>query len=221
MIVHPDVLEQADRIVLDPVRPLILSDADEVIVQFASVLEEFLHENELYLNLESFALTGNIRRKADDVAITAEEVTALIGQFFVEKTEYQPAVPGAPEALRTLSEKAQIVIVTNVPLQQREARVRSLQKLGMGYPLIANIGLKGAVVKHLADKVDAPVYFIDDIPPNIASVAKACPRVHNLHFVHDTRLGSLLGPAENSSHRADNWPDAAAWLADHMAGLGY
>ena len=73
MIVHPDVLAQADRITLDPMRPLILSDADEVLVQFASVLDEFLHENELYLDLVSFALTGNIKRKADDVAITAEE----------------------------------------------------------------------------------------------------------------------------------------------------
>ena len=221
MTIHPDVLEQADRIALDPLRPLILSDADEVILQFASVLEEFLHENELYLNLESFALTGNIRRKADDVAVTAEEVTALIGQFFVEKTEHQPAVPGAPEALKALSQKAQIVIVTNVPLQQREARIRSLKKLGMDYPLIANIGLKGAVVKHLAEQVDAPVYFIDDIPPNIASVAKACEKVHCLHFVHDARLGGLLGPAENSRHRADNWTDAAAWLTAHMADLGY
>ncbi len=221
MTIHPDVLRQADAIVLDPSRPLILSDADEVLVQFASVLEEFLHENELYLNLESFALTGNIRRKADDVAVTAEEVTALIGQFFVEKTEHQPAVPGAPEALRALSEKAQIVIVTNVPLQQREARVRSLRKLGMDYPLIANIGLKGAVVKHLADKVTAPVYFIDDIPPNIASVSQACDRVHCLHFVHDERLGGLLGPAENSRHRADTWPEAAAWLNAHLAEQGY
>ncbi|MBI1180807.1 MAG: hypothetical protein GC201_09630 [Alphaproteobacteria bacterium] len=221
MQIHPDVLAQADRIPIDPDRPLILSDADEVILQFASVLEEFLHENELYLDLASFALTGNIRRKADDMAITAEEVTALIGQFFVEKTEHQPAVPGAPEALKALSARAQIVIVTNVPLQQREARIRSLKKLGMDYPLIANIGLKGAVVRHLAEKVEAPVYFIDDIPPNIASVAKACEKVHCLHFVADERLGNLLGPAAESRHRADNWPDAASWLAEHMAGLGY
>ena len=81
--------------------------------------------------------------------------------------------------------------------------------------------LKGAVVKHLADKVEAPVYFIDDIPPNIASVAKACEKVHCLHFVHDERLGNLLGPAENSRHRADTWPEAAAWLTAHMEELGY
>ncbi|MEN3952976.1 hypothetical protein [Iodidimonas sp. SYSU 1G8] len=221
MIVHPDVLAQADRIDLDPSRPLILSDADEVILQFASVLEEFLHENQMYLDMATFALTGNIKRRADDVAVSAEEVSALIGQFFVEKTEVQPAVPGAPEALRALSEKAQIIIVTNVPLQQRDARVRTLKKLGMDYPLIANVGLKGAIVKHLADKVEAPVYFIDDIPPNITSVAQACERVHCLHFVADERLGRLLGPAEHSRHRADNWPDAAAWLTGHMAELGY
>lgn len=221
MILHPDVLSQAERIDLDPARPLILSDADEVILQFASVLEEFLHENELYLDMATFALTGNIKRRIDDVAVSAEEVGLLIGQFFVEKTELQPAVPGAPEALKALAQKAQIVIVTNVPLQQREARIRSLKKLDMDYPLIANIGLKGPVVKYLADQMTAPVYFIDDIPPNITSVAKACDKVQCLHFVADERLGSLLGPAADSHHRADNWPDAAAWLSAHMASNGF
>ena len=221
MKLHPDVKAQADAVDIDPARPLILTDADEVILQFASCLEEFLHENELYLDMASFALTGNIKCRADDQAIAAEEVGALIGQFFVEKTEDQPPVPGAPAALASLSERAQIVVVTNVPLQQREARIRSLQKNEMDYPVVANIGLKGPAIQYLAAKVETPVYFLDDLPPNLTSVAQMAEQVHRLHFIADERLAALLGPADDCHHRADNWPDMLAYIDGHLTQHGF
>ncbi|MFN3233641.1 MAG: hypothetical protein ACE363_15990 [Alphaproteobacteria bacterium] len=221
MKLHPDVKSQADDLTLDPSRPLMLVDADEVILQFATCLEEFLHENDLYFDMASFALNGNIKRKADDQAIAAEEIGALIGQFFLEKTEHQPAVPGAPEALASLSTRAQIVIVTNVPIPQRGARIKSLKKHAMDYPVVANMGLKGDIIRYLADMVDAPVYFIDDLPHNLTSVAQAAEDVHRIHFIADDRLAKLLGPAEDSHHRADSWPEAHAYLDQHLSAQGF
>ena len=221
MNLHPDIKAQADAIVIDPTRPLILTDADEVIVQLASCLEEFLHENDLYFDMASFALVGNIKRKDDDMAVTAEEVTALMGQFFLEKTEVQPAIPGAPEALNALSARAQIIVVTNVPQQQREARVRGLAKLDMSYPLIANIGLKGKIIQYLAVQTEAPVYFLDDLPHNLTSVAKEAEDVHRIHFIGDARLAKLLGPAEDSHHRSDNWPDTQVYIEKHLDDAGF
>lgn len=221
MDLHPDIKSQADAITIDPARPLILTDADEVIVQLASCLEEFLHENDLYFDMASYALTGNIKRKEDDIAIPAEEVTALMGEFFLEKTEVQPAVPGAPEALKALSERAQVVVVTNVPLPQRGARVRNLISHGMDYPVVANIGLKGHVVQYLSGGVEAPVYFLDDIPHNIASVAKEAAHVHLIHFIGDERLAKLLGPAEDSHFRADTWEKTHAYIDRHLTEAGF
>jgi len=198
-----------------------LIDADEVILQFAVCLEEFLHENDLYFDMASFALTGNIRRKEDDTAIAAEEIGALIGQFFVEKTEEQPAVDGAPEALASLSTRMQIVVVTNVPLQQREARIRSLKKLDMDYPLVANIGLKGPAIAHLAGKVQAPTYFMDDLPHQLTSVGEAADHVHLLHFIGDARLAKLLGPVETCDYQSQSWPDMHAYLDRHLAAQGF
>lgn len=221
MDLHPKIKDQADEITLDPKRPLIMTDADEVILQLASCLDEFLHENDLYFDMASFALVGNIKRKADDMAITGEEISVLMGQFFLEKAEIMPAVDGAPEALAALSERAQIVVVTNLPIPQREARIKNLKNLGMDYPVVANMGLKGTVVHYLADQVDAPAIFLDDLPPNITSVAQEAPDVHRIHFIADERLAKLLGPADDCHHRTDDWAEARSYMENHLAQVGY
>lgn len=221
MDLHPKIKAQADDITLDRARPIILTDADEVIVQLATCLDEFLHENDMYFDMQSFALVGNIKRKADDMAITGEEISVLMGQFFLEKTEIQPAVPGAPEALAALSDRAQIVVVTNVPLPQREARIKNLKSLGMDYPVVANMGLKGTIVRYLADQAAAPAFFLDDLPPNITSVAQEAEDVHRIHFIADERLAKLLGQADDSHHRADSWPDAHAYIDQHLSAAGF
>jgi hypothetical protein len=75
----------------------------------------------------------------------------------------------------------------------------------MDFPLIANIGAKGHVVKHLTQKLQKPAFFIDDLPHNHGSVLKHAAHVHRLHFIADERLAKLLGPAEDSSARLDSW----------------
>ena len=42
----------------------------------------------------------------------------------------------------------------------------------MDHLVVVNSGLKGAPVKWLADKVDGPVFFLDDIPHNINWLGK-------------------------------------------------
>ena len=221
MSLHPDVHSQIEQIELDPSRPLIISDADEVLFQFAAALEVFLEENGLYFDMSSFALTGNIKHKASDEPLSGEEVGKLIGDFFVARTEHMEPVLGAPDALKRLSGRSQIVVLTNVPLAQREARIRGLQKHGMDYPVIANIGLKGGAVKAMREKVKAPALFLDDIPHNIQSVAETADDVHLIHFIADDRLAKLLGPAEHSHHRADDWEALHDYIDGYLTDLGY
>jgi hypothetical protein len=91
----------------------------------------------------------------------------------------------------------------------------------MAYPLIANEGGKGRAVRALADRVKAPVVFIDDIPHQHASVRGAVSDAFCLHFVGDPRLAGLLGKAEASDHRADTWAEALPVIEQHLAALGY
>jgi hypothetical protein len=221
MTLHDDVASQLDDLRLVADRPLIISDADEVLVQFVAGLESFLHDQDLYYDISSFAITGNVRRQSDDEAVSGEKVQSLLKTFFKECTEHLPAVPGAAEALQALSNEAQVIVVSNVPVAQREARIRGLKKVGIDYPVIANIGLKGIVVREISSQIDAPVYFLDDIPHNITSVAEHAADVHRIHFVADPRLARLIEPAADSHQRIDDWPSAQAYIRDHMRSKGF
>ncbi len=210
--VHDDVLLQLAELRLDRDRPLLISDADEVIFAFVEGLERHLASNDLYLDLRTFALTGNIRRRSDDVAVDAGDVRQLIHDFFAVGTVDMPLIDDAVECLSALSREAEIVVLTNIPLEQRAKRAEALKNHGLEIPVVANIGRKGPAVAYLAETHKAPVVFMDDIPHNIDSVAEHAPGVHRLHFIGDSRLAKLLEPAEGSNARIDIWPDALAHI---------
>ncbi|MFQ5535310.1 MAG: hypothetical protein ACE5EM_10880 [Sphingomonadales bacterium] len=220
-IVHKDVSAQLDELALVTDRPLIVTDADEVLFRFLSCFEVFLHGRELYLDLASFALTGNVRRRVDDQPVDGAEIPVLLGQFFNDHAEHIPPVPGAADALAVLSRKVQIVVLSNIPLTQKPARLRGMEKCDMNYPLIANLGGKGGAVAAMADRVDAPVFFIDDLPQQIRSVAIAAEDVRLVHFVADQRLAALLEPATDCHHRSDDWAIARCYIENELNVLGY
>jgi hypothetical protein len=211
-----EVLRQLDTLRLQRERPLIISDADEVLLQFVRALEAYLDERGLRLELKSFALTGNIRDRASDAALPGEDVKALLEDFFERRTADIEPVAGAAEALAALARQAQIVIVSNLPVHLAEVRRQNLLRHGMGYPVIANAGGKGRLVARIAAAVAAPVYFLDDIPRNLASVAEHAAHIVRMHFVADPRLARLLGPSEHSHVRLDTWPEARAYIERHL-----
>lgn len=221
MTLADEVRIQLNDLTIKQNHPLIVCDADEVLVQFVQALEGYLEDNGYYIDLSNFALTGNIRRKRDDVPADAEQVREMVASFFADRTEHVPAVPGAADALAGLATRCQIVVVTNIPIDQRDARIKGLSNQRMNYPVIANTGAKGAVVSHLAAQANAPTFFIDDIPQNISSVAEAAQHVHRIHFVADYRLAALLQPAEDCHHRVDDWPAARVYIENHLTELGF
>jgi hypothetical protein len=220
-VLHADVREQLKSLKLDPSRPLIVSDADEVIFAFVRGLEAFLLDNGHFLDLKSFALSGNIRDSETGEPVSATDVKQLIEGFFDQRTEQIEPVDGAAEALTALSERAEVLVLSNVPLHRREARSRALAKHGMDFPLIANIGTKGGAMAFLVRQREAPVFFLDDIPHNIASVARTAADVIRLHFVADPRLRRLLGAAEDAHERIDDWPQARGYIESRLAEFGF
>ena len=216
-----EVKQQLDALVLDPDKPLLISDADEVIFAFVRGLECFLNDSGLELRLESFALTGNIRYRDSGDAVPAGDVRDLLYRFFAERTERLDPIDGAAQALNALSERMQVMVLSNIPFAQRDARQRALDQHGMNFPIVANSGRKGGAVARLAARVNAPVIFVDDIPHNINSVAEDAAEVIRLHFVGDERLARLVEASEHAHARHDTWPEARAFIEDHLSRAGY
>lgn len=197
---------------VDPHTPLVICDADEVLVQFLAGLERFFLRRNRKLVLKSYAIHGNVHDTITGETVTHDEVTYLIREFFAHETDRLDPVPGAAESLAALSKRAQIVILSNLPDTAREMRRSHLAKHGMDYPVIAGKGPKGVIVKEMIANVSAPVVFIDDLPPHLTSVAQETPHVHRLHFVADRRLARLIDPARDAHQRIDEWPPAQAWI---------
>lgn len=221
LALHEDVLPQIDALRLERGKPLIVSDCDEVLMQFIAGLERYLETEGLWLDLQSFALTGNIKRKDTGEALPASDMPGLIQRFFASSTHSLIPVPGAAKALSALADRAQVVVLTNVPFSEKETRVRNLAAHGMAYPVIANKGLKGGAVKRLAEIVDAPVVFLDDIPHNLASVAAAHAPAHRVHFIADPRLARLLGPSEHGHFHTTDWAKAHDFIAARLEEDGF
>ena len=200
----------------DPAAPLLLLDADEVLLQFVAQLEEYAKEQGLEVRLETFGLTGNIFDRASGKALGAPEVTDLIDDFFKACAASMKAVPYAAESLRTLSPHYQMCVVTNVPDFCRDQRAENLQNLGMPYPVLANRGGKGELIADICKTHTGLVTFVDDLPPQHASVAKHAPDTYRVHLVADPRLAQLIPKAKDAHIRMDCWQDLTAHLLDRI-----
>ena len=206
MYLHTDVKRQLARIALTPGQPLLVCDADEVLFEFMTTFVAYLEDGGHYYDWRTMALTGNVRRRHDAQVLSPGEVRNLINRFFVSHTCRLPSVEGAAESLRTLSEAGiQVVVLSNLPLAQRDARYRALVRHGMASPLVANVGLKGPTVRALSDAAAAPVAFIDDSPHHHDSVARHAASTHRFHFAANPRLRALQRPVENAHVHANSW----------------
>ncbi|MAA76829.1 MAG: hypothetical protein CML73_02195 [Rhodobiaceae bacterium] len=211
-----EISNQIETLELDPDRPLVISDADEVLLQFMRQFEVYLDRNNMWIDLSSFRLQGNIKYKGSDEAVDMTNRN-IIDDFFAAETLNFSPVDGAAEALTALSKEAQVIILTNLPLAQKNERQINLSKHGMNYPVIVGSGLKGPAVKSLGDKINAPLFFLDDIPHNINSVAEHAPMSRRIHMIADPRLSKLIGAAEGASARIDQWQEAQNWILDKIA----
>lgn len=193
-------------------QPLLVVDADEVLLRFVEHLETYFLDNGFELRLTSFQLTGNIYDQSTGVAASPAVVKDLIGGFFDERVDSVPAVPGAADALKQLSDRYQIAVLTNVPHHCRARREAALHDMGFEYPVLSNAGEKGPAMQTLEQATKGHTVFVDDLPPQLASVAKHAPDVHLVHFVADPRLAALIDKANHAHVRIDAWPELQSHL---------
>ena len=97
-------------------KPLIVCDADEVIFDFMNSFENFLHTKDLYFNWKSYALEGNILNDKNK-ALNKNQISDIVNNFFMYKTESMDLVEGAVKSLQKLSRLYNIIILSNIPFK--------------------------------------------------------------------------------------------------------
>ena len=213
---EPTWYADAATVPLDPARPLLIVDADEVLLRFAEGFDRFLQARDLYLDLVSYRLHGNVKRREDQTPILDVEVTGLLDEFRSDLDSLE-AVDDALDVIGGLRAQLDAVVLSNVNQAQALPRLRNFAALGFDMPLVINGGPKGPAVRTLARRGGKPVFFVDDIPPHLASVAEAAPDVYRIHLIGDERLKALLPLSPHAHLRADNWREADAFIREKLA----
>jgi FMN phosphatase YigB (HAD superfamily) len=204
---------------LTPGRPLLIVDADEVVLRFVDGFDRFLRAQGLFLDLTSYRLHGNVKRLDDRQPVLDVEVSVLLEDFRKDLDSLEP-VDGAHASLTALASRLDVVVLTNIVPWQAPPRLRNLAAIGLDLPLVANSGHKGPAVKALAVRAGRPAFFIDDIPQNLASAAEAAPEIIRIHLIGDDRLKPLLPPAPHAHLRAEHWRDAHVFIDGKLTEAG-
>lgn len=208
-----DALTDPNDAAIDPERPLLIVDVDEVLGLLLHGFGRYIATRGYEFRLERFALFQNIYQPGATEHLDLAAGQGLFNDFFRFACDEMEVAPGAPAALAELAKGAGIVALTNAPDHAREPRTRWMAQHGMAYPLLINSGVKGRAVAALAARTMRPVAFVDDLLGNLDSVAEAAPAVHRFQMVADPGL-QLLAPAAPDRHRRiDDWPSLQLAIA--------
>ena len=206
----PPAAPSLESLGLSRERPLVIVDVDEVLGLFMKGFGGFLAERGLEFRIDRFALFQNIYRPGAVEHLDLESGKQLFDEFFrTHCAEIEPA-PGAVEALKRLNRRAEILILSNAPPQAEQLRGQWLRRHGLPHPLILNSGPKGPITAALTTQTPQRTAFVDDLLPNLDSVAEHAPTTATFQHVADERLRPLAPLAPERHPRIDDWAELAA-----------
>jgi hypothetical protein len=193
-------------------RPLVIVDVDEVLGLFMLSFGAFIAERGYELRFERFALFQNIFRPGAAEHLDLAEGRVLFNEFFRTGCgEIEPA-PGAVEALRRLQPRAEILILSNAPAGAERLRGEWLRRHGLPRALILSTGPKGPITAALVAQTSGKTAFVDDLIPNLDSVAEHSPATATFQHVADLRLRPLA-PRSERHPRIDDWGELGEAIA--------
>ena len=202
-----NTFDQINKLSLNSEKPLLIFDADEVLVLFASHFSKYLIKNGWNLNLRSYQLDDAIVHIEDGHIADKITYQKLIDAFINQETATQPEATGASEILKKFEDRAEIVILTNVPNSAYDQRIENLSNLKMAYPTISNSGMKGPALMKLKELTSKTCIFVDDNPYQIASAAECVPDIYRFHFTACDIVKKTMPYADGATHRPSSWKE--------------
>ena len=212
----PNTKKQISKLNIDPNLPLMIFDADEVLVHFAEPFATYIKKHNHRLHLTGYRLDNAIKKADTDEVADPDTAKDLVWGFINEETKSQPAAKGAPQALKKLQAFAQIIILSNVPHSVHDDRVANLKSLNMDYPLISNEGMKGPAVKEILRNHKAQSFFIDDNPYQVESVYNDNQQTVCVHFSVCDLVKPYMPKAVGASIEPTSWEDLVAQLIGRL-----
>ena len=202
-------------------RPLVISDCDEVILHMVAPFKVWLEDTQgVDFNLTGSDFGKALRWLESGEFLAPEDIWKKLGGFFDTQMQYQQPILGSIEALNTLSEQADLVVLTNLVDFRRDKRAEQLAAHGLHAKVYTNQGPKGpALAKIIEEYCPSRALFIDDLAQHHASVKETTPDVRRLHFCGEPLISSSIPCAHEAGDahaRIDEWSRALPWLTDQL-----
>ena len=204
-------------------RPLLISDCDEVLLHMVAPFKAYVAE----AHGVDFAMKDNdfgkaMRYAADGRQVEGPEIWRMLNLFFDTEMYRQHPIVGAVEGINTIAAHADVVILTNLNDERKEARARQLADHGIHARVFTNQGPKGPALRAILDEYrPSRAVFIDDLPQHHASVGEITPDVRRLHLCGEPTLAPHISCAHEAGHahaRIDAWSDALPWIMTNITG---
>ena len=198
-------------------RPLVISDCDEVLLHMIAPFKQWLEEGQgVDFRLEHGNFGEAMRWQDSGEQVGEKEIWRFLRSFFDTEMPRQLPIAGAVEAMNTLSEHADVVILTNLADHHREMRADQLANVGINAQVYTNQGPKGpALARIIEEHSPSRTFFIDDLPQHHLSALETVPDTTRLHFCGEPMVAETISCAHKAGHahaRIDNWSDALPWL---------
>lgn len=208
-------------------RPLLISDCDEVLLYMVTPFAEWLDEaHDVHFNVEKLfdEETGGylnaMSHKASGLKVEQDRIWPFLKGFFETEMHRQLPIPGAIDAINALSAHADVVVLTNLTDDVRDARAAQLRAVGIDVPVYTNQGGKGELMARIiADYKPSVAVFVDDLAHQHGSVAQEAPDVIRLHMVGEPRVASQMKTSSAAHARIDDWHSAQGWIMDRFKGV--
>ena len=204
-------------------RPLIVSDCDEVLLHMVAPFRDWLGE----AHGVDFSMTGNdfsraLTYRSSGELVEGGDIWRLLNLFFDTEMHRQQPIAGAVQAMATLGERADVVILTNLNDHRQVTRTEQLRANGIEARVFTNQGPKGPALQAILDEYrPSHAVFIDDLPQHHGSVAEVAPQVTRLHLCGEPLLAPHIACAHALGHahaRIDDWQTALPWLLERIDG---
>jgi hypothetical protein len=199
-------------------RPLLVTDCDEVLLHMVGHFADWVDEaHGLTFDLTAPGFADALRDR-DGAPVAPARIWTLLDGFFEREMHRQNVVPGAAEALATIGEHADIVILTNIGDEYEAGRIEQLERFGIRHRVLCNRGGKGRPLRELIDVMKPKaIVFVDDLAVHHESAAIQAPEAWRLQMIAEPRLAAHSPAAPFAHARIDHWPEATAWILARLA----